>query len=207
MKYGPQAGQSAVIPPGKIEYSVTTGLGASGQSGFTIEQSGSSYLINPFKSALIYLNGDELAAPHPLKDGDEIAVPPEVVYVFHRSPTFEAGSSPSLQSPAGFHRPGGVTFVAILQFLAALAGIVAGLIVVSDGANNGIGLLALITGVASLVTGIGLWQMREWGRVGTILIRGVDFLYGLTSPGIGLAVDAIIVIYLLQGSTASHFKR
>jgi hypothetical protein len=96
------------------------------------------------------------------------------------------------QIAAEWGRPFWLTVIAILQFIGGLAGI--GLYVRS-GPSPDMGALPLIFAVALTLLSVGLWQMREWGRAGTLIVRIEDLVIviflALTlalAPGGGIGV-------------------
>ncbi|HID63387.1 MAG TPA: tetratricopeptide repeat protein [Anaerolineae bacterium] len=66
---------------------VIPGGGAAPQQ-FLVRRKESGYWLAPIaESPSTYVNGMELKAAHRLRPGDEIAIPPEVIYVFQRAAT------------------------------------------------------------------------------------------------------------------------
>jgi hypothetical protein len=95
-------------------------------------------------------------------------------------------------------RPVGVTILAVLAFVAAgglvlmaLLSLLGGALVSSLGAR-GVGMMAglgaaviavffLILAVVEVVVGIGLWKLRNWARIVTIVLCGLSFLGAVLS--------------------------
>lgn len=78
---------------------VIPGSGAAPQQ-FLVRRKESGYWLAPLaESPPTYINGAELQAAHRLRPGDEIAIPPEIIYVFQRAAT--AGDQVHLEE-AGF---------------------------------------------------------------------------------------------------------
>jgi len=130
----------------------------------------------------------------------------------------------------------GVTILAILDFIgAAVFAIVAILAFVSGGTlaaaisrQQGTGPLAAFMGAGAVVFGVGLligaaiyaligwglWGVKNWARIVTIVFAALWAaltLLGLVSQFtiggvIGLAIDALIIWYLLKPDVAGAFK-
>jgi hypothetical protein len=150
-------------------------------SEFIVEQKGLEYLIKPL-SPPIYVNGAELTVTRPLQDGDEIAIPPSVIYVFHRGPIPETETFASIPLVTVSRRPAWITAIAIFLCLAGLVGIALGLdqhnLYDRFSLNRGVvffghqrfGLVLIALGVVYVVTAVGLWQMRKLERIGDGLL-------------------------------------
>jgi len=108
-------------------------------------------------------------------------------------------------APVSMARPTLVTIVAILHFVGGPL-MLLGAIAAFAGAGNesdrffalGFGSALLLLGAASVATGIGLWKMREWGRVLQIVVACIGLL--------GIPVGTIISILLLVYFTRPHVK-
>jgi len=137
-------------------------------------------------------------------------------------------------------RPGGVTFLAILEFIGggfcalfglltiAGAGFIHSLTVQNQGAPAaGMGsFLAMLGGALSvfffvlaaiaILLGIGLWTLKNWARIIVIVFAALGIVMNLSQllhftqamlPGlvIGLAIDGLIIWYLLKPNVAAAF--
>ncbi|NPV06814.1 MAG: hypothetical protein HPY83_02485 [Anaerolineae bacterium] len=116
-------------------------------------------------------------------------------------------------------RPDGVSITAIyhfvmsaLFFLGSLAIVLFAVLPILFAANDpgaifglfavGFGLLiALILAVAYLAVGIGLWQLRDWGRWGAIILAVISLL----GFPIWTVIGALIIWYLLQPEAKQAF--
>jgi type II secretory pathway pseudopilin PulG len=110
-------------------------------------------------------------------------------------------------APISMARPTLITVIAILNFLGGalmlLAG--AGMVAVGMGGKQpdsgmtvGLAAVFLLFGALNLATGIGLWKMREWGRVLQIISAVIGLL--------GIPVGTIVSILLLVYFTRPHIK-
>jgi hypothetical protein len=135
-------------------------------------------------------------------------------------------------------RPTGVTVLAILAFLGAGLMVIAGLVMFAGGAmlaaalrssmpggvlagvTSVIGVFCLLFAALYVVTGIGLWTLKPWGRILTIILVSLGLLFGviglLTSMMhfmIGLviwrvfwcAIDALILWYMFTPEVKRAF--
>ena len=146
------------------------------------------------------------------------------------------------------NRPSGVTAIAILFFvfmvllvLCAIGAFVGGAFVASiiasaaqqrgagmAGAGVGaviggvIGVFLLIFAALNAICGFGLWKMKEWARILTIVLCGIGACFGALGMMAGmlhfnillmfwrlawLALDVIIVWYLLQPQVKAAFAQ
>ncbi len=136
-------------------------------------------------------------------------------------------------------RPTGVTVISVLGFigagllfLAAFGMFVGGALISSMAARPGIGMMAGIGGVivglvflgiaiVYLVLGIGLWKLREWARILTVVFIGLGIVFNgfnmllsvqhfhvfrLFFQAIFVAVDVWIVVYLLKPEVKQAFN-
>lgn len=120
------------------------------------------------------------------------------------------GTPLSATAPAGpisMARPGLVTALAVLHFLSGgmmLLGGLAGLVTEmgSRQPDRTFGLVLaaifLIFGTLSLVCGIGLWKLRDWGRTLQIVLACI----GLLALPLGTIISALILYYF----TRPHVK-
>ncbi len=110
-------------------------------------------------------------------------------------------------------RPLGVTFLAILNFVAAIGSILAMLILVIGnppwpwGDPTPLLIGTLIGALISAVSGIGLWKLRNWARVLTIILGALVLMGSLAVPIslIGLVVGALMIGYMFSGSVREAF--
>jgi general secretion pathway protein G len=107
-------------------------------------------------------------------------------------------------APVSMARPALVTVIAVLHFVGGplmLLGAV-GVFTTAENADRffalGFGAVFVLLGAASLATGIGLWKMREWGRVLQIVLACIGLL--------GIPLGTIISILLLVYFTRPHVK-
>jgi len=134
----------------------------------------------------------------------------------------------------GEARPAGVTIIAILSFVAgilailagALSTLLAGLIgAATDTAVGGIfggffaviGVVILVIGIAYLVTGYGLWQLRRWAWLAALVLSAISLVItvlgmfgggGLNASNIvTLAVAGAILYYLNTPQVKAAFGR
>jgi hypothetical protein len=137
-------------------------------------------------------------------------------------------------------RPAGVTLIAVFHFLTAMFLVGLGLILIVGGSlpmlvgagpiSSGLGVLMGVTGaVISLVLAIvacfacyGTWNLREWGRVLSIVLAVISLLFsfpGLLVMGLHLnlflgtyrlfriAIAILILWYLMQPQIRALFQR
>jgi uncharacterized membrane protein (DUF2068 family) len=138
-------------------------------------------------------------------------------------------------------RPTGVTILAVLAFLAAGMWLILSLLYVVAGVmpsrgsamSTGLGDKLIITYIVALplapsalclMTGVGLWRLRNWGRVLAILLAGLsllgyaialagplahtDLFFGFVFLVMGLvyaAIDAGILVYLFRPRVKQAF--
>jgi hypothetical protein len=131
-------------------------------------------------------------------------------------------------------RPTGVIILAVLYWLSAFcllligavmavgftafSGMAAGMasLFVGFGVIGGIVLLGL--GAAMALVGYGLFQLQEWARITTIVLFAIGFaggLFGLIHPigfgrisaSIRMALDGLILWYLVQPQIGRVFRR
>jgi hypothetical protein len=137
-------------------------------------------------------------------------------------------------------RPGGVTFLAILEFIGAGICVLVGLLTIAGAGfihsltvqNQGApaagmgSFLAMLGGALSIfffvlaavaiLLGIGLWTLKNWARIIVIVFAALGILMNLSSllhyssailPSliIGLAIDVLIIWYLLKPNVAAAF--
>jgi uncharacterized membrane protein (DUF2068 family) len=128
-------------------------------------------------------------------------------------------------------RPGGVIVIGILTILGGLAslliGLIAGIGVAFAGKMVGVvvpvlvifGLVMLIIGVLRIISGIGLFALKEWARKLAVWMAVVDIvinILGMVHVGgfrisisggiISIIIAAVVIWYLSKGSTMDAFS-
>lgn len=101
--------------------------------------------------------------------------------------------------PPSMKRPGIITVLAVLNFIAALFGLaILVLALASDGKSESPmvdvmagGFFAVLTAI-SVATGVGLWNLKPWGRVAQIALSCL----GLLAFPVGTLVSGLILWYL-----------
>jgi type IV pilus assembly protein PilA len=100
-------------------------------------------------------------------------------------------------------RPGLVTLLAVLQFIAAALWLVGGALMiiavtVDDDSERVVmvvvGAIFLLFGTLSLVCGIGLWKLKPYGRILQIGFAGL----GLLGIPIGTIISILILVYMFK---------
>jgi hypothetical protein len=127
-------------------------------------------------------------------------------------------------------RPLGITIAAIIVALLGIGSVAVGLLGVgvfslsgvdtSTVANaTGLGIAAIVVGVAQLIVAFGLWTLKGWAWLLAVILQGINvvvglatlFMHGLTGMGsaaIGsLVVSAIILAYFMTGGVRAAFHR
>ncbi len=138
-------------------------------------------------------------------------------------------------------RPTGVTILAVLSFLGAILMVIGAAVMFLLGSSAGLaamagrgggmggplaamgafaGVACLILAVLYVVNGVGLWKLRGWARLLTILLVALGIIFGLLGivramapMMIGLiiwelvliAIDVWIVIYLFKPHVKAAF--
>jgi len=112
-------------------------------------------------------------------------------------------------------RPLGITILAILQLLGALGLLLLG--VAALALLSSMPLLAALIAIAPLIIGIimlvlfyGLWTLKGWAWIWTLIINILGIIFDVMStpiPMFSLAIGVIIVVYLLVPTTRSAFKQ
>jgi len=122
-------------------------------------------------------------------------------------------------APATKVRPTGVTILAILNALSALASIFGGLLIITATSVTGIfaglgaavGGVVLIIGLIQLVIAWGLWTGKGWAWILGLIFGILGILSGLVSIMSGgiltLVINLIIVYYLFQPRVKTFFGR
>lgn len=113
-------------------------------------------------------------------------------------------------SARAIRRPGGVTILAVLHFLGAGVGAVTGLALIGIGLANTpdepvsmiAGLVFLVIGWLQFTCGVGLWQLKSYGRT----IQRVFAWIGLLGFPLGTIVSIVILIYLNKPGIKALFS-
>ena len=114
-------------------------------------------------------------------------------------------------------KPTGVVILAILQLLGALAYLAFGGLLLIAVLPLGIfaiigafgALILFIVGIIGLILFYGLWNLKSWAWLWTLIVNILGILGGIMDP-IGnivtLLISVIIVVYLLMPATKAHFR-
>ena len=79
---------------------------------------------------------------------------------------------------------------------------------------QGLSIVFLVEALVGIALAVGLWRLREWARIGAIVLYGLSFVINfvtrfnepLTAGSLmGLVIPAAIVIYLIQPQVAENF--
>jgi hypothetical protein len=113
-------------------------------------------------------------------------------------------------------RPTGVTILAILQLLGALVLLVVGALALMAfmliPVFSFFAILALVPlffGIIGLILFYGLWNMKSWAWLWTIIVNLLTIITSIFDPIgniIQLAISLIIVIYLFTPDIKSQFR-
>jgi type IV pilus assembly protein PilA len=103
-------------------------------------------------------------------------------------------------TPVAMTRPGIITLLAVLQFIAAVAflpiGVISTVVVSLDSERDPMAIAAsailIVVGVMTLMCGIGLWRLRPYGRI----LQMIGAVIGLLAIPLGTIVSIAILIYL-----------
>ena len=108
-------------------------------------------------------------------------------------PTFEDSRSPNPApplAPALTNRPGCVTLYAVLLIIGGIASAALG-VLLDDALILAIG---SVLGVANVIIAVGLFQQRNWARVGVIVLMVMSILSQLYSAFVGLSSGAMELV-------------
>jgi general secretion pathway protein G len=106
-------------------------------------------------------------------------------------------------APISMARPGLVTAIAILHFFGAAMMLISALVLIASGSSSTasdrtfalvFAAIMLVLGVASLLTGIGLWKMRDWGRTLQIVLACI----GLLAIPLGTIISILLLVYFTR---------
>jgi len=111
-------------------------------------------------------------------------------------------------------RPLGVTILAILQLLGALALLVVGGLAVMAALLLApllilFAAIPLILGIIGVILFWGLWGLKSWAWIWTIVANLLTIITSIFDPWnniISIAISLIIVIYLFSPGIKSHFR-
>ncbi|AAB91156.1 MULTISPECIES: DUF2127 domain-containing protein [Archaeoglobus] len=73
--------------------------------------------------------------------------------------------------------------------------------------------MAVTFGIVYLLAGFGLLTLKEWGRILTILIAGVNFVYSIflffiqPLAAVEIAINLLIIWYLMKPEVREKFSR
>lgn len=126
------------------------------------------------------------------------------------------------------NRPIGVTILAALAVITGLfalcgglastfsfgLGFVGSLFGISEASGLLSGLYGLAWGIITILFGYGLWNLRPWARMGTIILQGINLFYAFialfTPPGvpwISAIIAVVIIWYLTRPGVRNSFDR
>jgi hypothetical protein len=116
-------------------------------------------------------------------------------------------------------RPAGVTIIAILLFIAGVAGILSALagfgIFGGDKALLAYPILLLLVSVVQMSVATGLWQLLRWAWMTTVVVVLVTIVVNVVSifasvqlPSIivSIVIDVIVLFYLYSGNVRRAFR-
>ena len=125
------------------------------------------------------------------------------------------------------NRPIGVTILAALAVVTGIIslcgglasvfsfgiGVIGSLLGISDPGGLLSGVYGLAWGLTTIFFGYGLWNLKPWARMGTILLQGINLFYALialfTPPGVPWfsAILAVVILwYLTRPSIRASFE-
>ena len=145
----------------------------------------------------------EALPPEPLPDGDEGVGCPACGRRNPADASYCSSCGGSLVSFLGdsdpMKRPGTISVLAVLNFLGGAFTLLGGLAIVATATDQGaavvgIGVIYLLISGIQITTGIGLWNLRPWGRTLQIVLACI----GLIGFPIGTLVSALILYYLFR---------
>jgi len=145
----------------------------------------------------------EAAPAEPLPDGDEGVGCPACGLRNPADATYCSSCGGSLVSFLGdsdpMKRPGTISVLAVLNFLGGTFTLLGGLAIVTmaadqGGAVVGIGVMYLVISGIQSTTGIGLWNLRPWGRIMQIVLAVI----GLIGFPVGTVISGLILYYLFR---------
>ncbi len=118
-------------------------------------------------------------------------------------PGARPGSRP-MSAAQIYRRPGVISLLAVLHFVSGPLMLLAGVIFVAMGFGNegaaerglmmGMGAVYAVFGLLSIVCGMGLWNLKSYGRT----IQLVYSFIGLLGIPVGTVISALILVYLYK---------
>ena len=118
-------------------------------------------------------------------------------------PLVEGTSSPT-------DRPFGITLLAFLHFISGLFGFAGGVgvtILLPNILGLVLGGVLVVLGLLTFVVGWGLWNLRSWAWIWSMIVNILSIIVNLVSSNwIGIIIPLIIVIYLNQKEIKSRFR-
>ena len=120
-----------------------------------------------------------------------------------------------------YNRPTGVTILAAIAFIggawaicyATLAFAWSPIAAIFGEAAWGTAAYNLIRGVFFVILAIGLFNLKPWSRIGTIILSGIHLFYNFLAfftpwgvDWIGAIISVVIIVYLLNKDIAYTFK-
>lgn len=118
-------------------------------------------------------------------------------------PPRQGEHTPHPTSNQSFARPGAITLLAVLQFIGGpvliASAVAVGVAAALPGAGNvaatvSVAIALLVCGVLELVCGIGLWQLKRYGRTIQLALSWV----GLLGFPAGTFISIVILVYLYR---------
>ena len=115
-------------------------------------------------------------------------------------------------------KPTGVLILAILQLISAISWLALGALAFIAGAlllpifGLLFAMIPLIIGIIGLILFYGLWSLKGWAWLWTLIINLLGVIFGVLGNLadlmnlLSLAISLIIVIYLLLPGTRAHFR-
>ncbi len=73
--------------------------------------------------------------------------------------------------------------------------------------------VAIFFGVIYVAVGLGLFMMKEWGRIGTVILAGFNVLYGIflafiqPLTAIAVILNLLVIWYLMRPEIREEFTR
>ena len=117
----------------------------------------------------------------------------------------------SLATVARQKRPGGITFLSIINMIGGALYLIAAIAISGDPTAPGaIGATVAVLGILSLVIAFGLWALRNWARVTAVVMYSLSALFGLFSLLAGAPaglVQLIVAGLILSCLCGSHSVR
>ena len=83
---------------------------------------------------------------------------------------------------------------------------------ISEASGLGAGIYGLAWGLITVFFGYGLWNLRSWARLGTILLQAINLVYAVIAlftppsvPWVSAIIAAVIIWYLTRPSIKAAF--